>query len=75
MGRNQNLIKNFMGWGGAVERKQKFLPRPLDPPMAKIDESGLLITSPNLIKELYLKTYKHRLRSRQIKDLRSKPKG
>ena len=47
--------------------KKKFSPRALDPPMAKKDENGLLITSPNLLKDLYLRTYKHRLRQRSMK--------
>ena len=62
------LSEGKFSQNGLWKLKQKFLPRPLDPPMAKMDENGLLITSPNLIKELYLQTYKHRLRSRQIKD-------
>ena len=32
--------------------KQKFSPLSMDPPMAKKDENGLLITSPNLLKDL-----------------------
>ena len=47
--------------------RQKFCPQARDPPMAKKDENGLLITSPNLLKDLYLRTYKHRLRQRDIK--------
>ena len=35
--------------------------------MAKRNESGILVTSPNLLKNLYLQTYKHRLRQREIK--------
>ena len=35
--------------------------------MAKKDENGLLITSPNLLKDLYLRTYKFRLRERTMK--------
>ena len=46
--------------------KQKFSPTALDPPMAKKDENGLLVTSPNLLKDLYLRTYKHRLRQRTM---------
>ena len=44
--------------------KQKFSPTALDPPMAKKDENGLLVTSPTLLKDLYLRTDKHRLRQR-----------
>ena len=36
--------------------------------MAKLNEKGMLITSPNLLKELYLRTYKHRLRQREMKE-------
>ena len=36
--------------------------------MAKKDEKGNLVTSPELIKSLYLRTYKERLRNRKMKD-------
>ena len=36
--------------------------------MAKKDENGNLITSPELLKALYLKTYKNRLKNRPMKD-------
>ena len=35
--------------------------------MAKRNEEGILVTSPNLLKTLYLQTYKHRLRKREMK--------
>ena len=35
--------------------------------MAKRDKNGNLITSPNLLKKLYLDTYKERLKSREMK--------
>ena len=35
--------------------------------MAKIDENGLLVTVPNLLKQLYLSTYVNRLRHRTMK--------
>ena len=35
--------------------------------MAKIDESGQIVTSPNLLKTLYLKTYTNRLKHRIMK--------
>ena len=35
--------------------------------MAKINEEGVLATSPNLLKQLYLQTYQHRLRQRKRK--------
>ena len=48
--------------------KKKLCPQGTDPPMAKLNEKGMLITSPNLLKELYLRTYKHRLRQREMKE-------
>ena len=48
--------------------KQRLCPRAVDPPMAKKDEAGNLITTPNRLKELYNQTYKHRLRNRDIKE-------
>ena len=38
--------------------KQKLCPRPQEPPMAKKDEKGNLITVPKSLKELYKRTYK-----------------
>ena len=47
--------------------KQKLCPKIGDPPMAKKDENGTLITSPELLKSLYLRTYQSRLINRQMK--------
>ena len=47
--------------------KQKLCPKAPDPPMAKRDEKGSLITAPELIKSLYLRTYEKRLRNREMK--------
>ena len=47
--------------------KNKLLPRPTDPPMAKKDKWGNLITSPLPLKNLYLETYKERLAHRPMK--------
>ena len=47
--------------------KQKVCPRPVDPPMAKIDGEGNLITAPSQLKKLYSFTYNHRLRNRKMK--------
>ena len=52
---------------GFWKLKKKLCPQILDPPMAKINEQGMLVTSPNLLKDLYLRTYKHRLRQRIMK--------
>ena len=48
--------------------KQKLCPKPCDPPMAKKDKEGNIITSPGLLKKLYLETYKERLRNRDMKE-------
>ena len=47
--------------------KNKILPQKAEPPMAKRDQNDMLITSPQLIKELYLSTYRERLHNREIK--------
>ena len=47
--------------------KQKLCPTYADPPMAKHDEHGNVITAPTVLKQLYLKTYQHRLRQREMK--------
>ena len=47
--------------------KQKLYPRACDPPMAKRDTEGNLITSPESLKNLYLKTYQERLKNRNMK--------
>ena len=47
--------------------KNKLLPRPSDPPMAKKDKGGNLITAPLPLKKLYLETYKERLSQRPMK--------
>ena len=39
----------------------------IDPPMAKHDKEGNLVTAPPLIRKLYLDTYTERLRHREIK--------
>ena len=64
---NEVQIEGKFAHVGFWKIKQKFCPKVPDPPMAKKDENGILITSPNLLKELYLRTYKHRLRQRQMK--------
>ena len=46
--------------------KKLVAPRGSEPPMAKLDEEGNLITSPHSLKELYLSTYEDRLKNRQI---------
>ena len=43
---------------GMWKVKKKICPRPKDPPTAKKDEFGNLITAPAALKNLYLQTYK-----------------
>ena len=52
---------------GMWKLRKKLHPQQLDPPMAKIDKSGNVITAPPLLRNLYLETYKDRLRHREIK--------
>ena len=47
--------------------KQKLCPRSIDPPMAKKDSNGQLVSEPGKLKQLYATTYKLRLRHREIK--------
>ena len=47
--------------------KSKLLPRPSDPPMAKKDAGGNLITAPLPLKKLYVETYRKRLEARPMK--------
>ena len=52
---------------GFWKLKQKLCPGSRDPPMAKNDKDGNLITSPEGIKDLYLDAYKTRLKNREMK--------
>ena len=48
--------------------KSKILPHPKDPPMAKKDKGGNLVTAPLPLKKLYIETYKSRLAHREMKE-------
>ena len=52
---------------GFWKLKKKLCPQITDPPMAKIDSNGSLVTAPNMLKNLYVETYKKRLKHRIIK--------
>ena len=52
---------------GLWKLKRELCQPQVDPPTAKLDTNGTLITSPNLLKNLYMDTYKSRLRNREIK--------
>ena len=53
---------------GMWKVKKKICPRPKDPPTAKKDDFGNLITAPSALKKLYLQTYKTRLQHREINE-------
>ena len=46
--------------------KKKLLPQIPDPPMVKQDENGELVSSPELLLDLYLRTYEDRLKQRDM---------
>ena len=52
---------------GMWKLRKKLHPQLLDPPMAKVDKSGNVITAPPLLRKLYLETYVDRLRHREMK--------
>ena len=52
---------------GFWKLKQKLRPAANDPPMAKVDNHGNIITSPEGIKDLYVEEYTERLKNRQMK--------
>ena len=76
-GKNANLVRENVGSitksGGACcqlgmwRLKSKLIPRELDPPMAKLDDHGNLITAPKALRQLYLDIYTDRLIHRTIK--------
>ena len=47
--------------------KRKLCPNTSDPPLAKRDEIGNLVTAPEKLRALYARTYLHRLRCREMK--------
>ena len=53
---------------GMWRLKSKLWPKEQDPPIAKFDEKGNLITNPEALKKLYLNHYVQRLEHRKIKD-------
>ena len=53
---------------GMWKIKSKLFPRPKDPPTAKKDDYGNLITAPQALKDLYLITYKNRLEHRKMNE-------
>ena len=52
---------------GFWKLRNKLCPRRQDPPMAKRDAKGNIITSPEALKQLYIESYVARLKHRDIK--------
>ena len=52
---------------GLWKMKSKICPRPRDPPMAKRDLKGNLVSAAGPLKQLYIETYSHRLRHREMR--------
>ena len=63
---NITLGQGVFSQTGFWKIKSKICPKDTDPPLAKRDEHGNLITSPGNLKQLYLETYTHRLRHRSM---------
>ena len=53
---------------GLWKLKQKLCPQTTDPPMAKYDNTGNLITTTEGLKSLYLDTYRNRLKHREMNE-------
>lgn len=75
--KNTEKVKNFIGTmentegkfsqQGLWKIKRKLAPIEMDKPMAKFDKDMNLITAPDLLKQLYIGTYKARLSTRIMK--------
>ena len=69
----QEHISEMTGGSGQVCRlnmwklKKKLCPQNIDPPMAKMNDDGDLVSNPDALKQLYVDTYKDRLRHRVIR--------
>ena len=61
-----NCLNGKFNQSGLWKLKSKLCPKAQDPPMAKRDYAGNLVTAPELLKRLYADTYEHRLRHRKI---------
>ena len=76
--RNQKVVQDHIQNLGAMDGafcqtgmwrlKSKLLFKDLDPPMAKFDKQGNLISTPKALKELYIDHYVNRLSHRKIGD-------
>ena len=66
-GNIETLDGNFSQLG-LWKLKQKLCPLLSDPPMAKYDDGGNLITTTEALKKLYLETYQNRLKHRKMEE-------
>jgi hypothetical protein len=70
----QGHIQSIRANGGRFSQtgmwrlKNKLWPKEQDPPMAKCDEKGNLISAPSALKQLYLQHYVKKLEHRKIKE-------
>ena len=67
IGNMETLDGNFSQLG-LWKIKQKLCPLISDPPMAKYDNRGNLITTAEALKNLYLETYRNRLKHRKMEE-------
>ena len=65
VGNMETLDGNFSQLG-LWKLKKKLCPLKSDPPMAKLDNNGNLVTTPEALKNLYLETYRTRLKHRDM---------
>ena len=61
-----NYLDGKFSQSGLWKLKNALCPKPRDPPMAKKDPVGNLVTAPEQLKRLFALTYAHRLRHRKI---------
>ena len=64
---NIETLEGNFSQNGLWKLKKKLCPMISDPPMAKVDKDGNLVTAPNLLRKLYLETYFNRLKHREMK--------
>ena len=65
VGNMETLDGNFSQLG-LWKLKKKLCPLKSDPPMAKLDNNGNLVTTAEALKNLYLETYRTRLKHREM---------
>ena len=61
-----NLDGTFISQSWLWKLKSKLCPKSQDPPIAKKDYGGNLVTDPEQLKRLYAETYAHRPRHKKI---------